>query len=87
MRSMNPMYAHSSSTVTLFHFSNLSWPIHSAAYWLVCSTISSRRVGVKKRKKISFADRGMGTFGPGVFSKALTVMGVRFSVHVMFSAL
>ena len=24
MRSMNPMYAHSSSTVTLFHFSNLS---------------------------------------------------------------
>ena len=42
---------------------------------------------MKKRKKISFADCGMGTFGSNVFLKPSTVIGVNFSVHVMFSAL
>ena len=87
MSSINPIYAHNSSTVTTFHFSNFSGPIHSAAYLLVCSTISSNRVGVKKRKKISFADPGIGTFGPGVFLKPSTDIGVSCSVHVIFSAL
>ena len=86
MSSVNPVYAHNSS-MTLSHFSYYSLPIHSAAYLLVCSTRSSSRVGVKKRKRISFADCGMGTFGPSVFLKPSTVIGVNFSVHVMFSAL
>ena len=39
------------------------------------------------KNKISFADRGMGTFGPAGFVKSSTVMGVNVSVHVMLSAL
>ena len=42
---------------------------------------------MKKRKKTSFADCGIDTFGAAVFVKPFTEMGVNVSVHVMFSAL
>ena len=70
------MYAHNSSTVISLHLAYFSSPMHSQAYLLLCSTISSSNVGVLKRKKI-FGVRGIVT----------TVIEVRCSVQEMFSEL
>ena len=46
------------------HELNFSSPITSLAYILLCSAISSSKVGVKSSSNISDGDSGMATFGP-----------------------
>ena len=82
-----PKYASSSSTVSCVHSTNFSPPMHSRAYWLVCTTIYSSSDVVKKRWNIPNRESGRGCRGPAVPLNFFTWTDVSVAFHFIVSKL